>query len=240
MSKRLIKNSVRKETFILEAFIFIIWLLSVRNVAINKLPDKQIYDTTIKNITLMCNADGNPKPTYTWYNRKNINNILSTSNKYVINDVIKNNSGCISVKLPEIKDKTTSESFNGNCAKDNPCYTSDSGNSKDVTLKDSGNALDACNNKLENEGKLNENHPINLENSRSGGYDSVVIDGDKPFISSEKNSYGHDDPQTIRQHNEEYIDHQKQEEKKINKSRENINVANQNEFDRLNCKKEQI
>ncbi|CAG2199642.1 unnamed protein product [Mytilus edulis] len=65
----------------------------VRHVFINILPERQIFDTTINNITLMCNGDGNPKPTYTWYKRKNKNNILSTSNKYVINDVIQNNSG---------------------------------------------------------------------------------------------------------------------------------------------------
>ncbi|CAG2199644.1 unnamed protein product [Mytilus edulis] len=44
----------------------------VRHASINKLPDKQTYDTTIKNITLMCNADGNPKPAYTWYRKRTI------------------------------------------------------------------------------------------------------------------------------------------------------------------------
>lgn len=60
--------------------------------------------------------------------------------------------------------------------------------------------------------------PIHLENSRLGGYESVVIDVDKPVISSGNNEYGHADPETIRDHNTEYMHNQKQEENKMNKS----------------------
>lgn len=64
-----------------------------------------------------------------------------------------------------------------------------------------------------------DSHQINLQNSRRGGYESVVIDGDKPFISLENNGYGHDDLQTIRQHNEEYMHNQNKEEEKMDTSK---------------------
>lgn len=58
-------------------------------------------------------------------------------------------------RLPESKDKATSESLIKNGAKDNPCYTLDSGTSIDETVKDSAHAMDTRNDKLENEGKRN-------------------------------------------------------------------------------------
>ncbi|CAG2222403.1 unnamed protein product [Mytilus edulis] len=73
--------------------------------------------------------------------------------------------------------------------------------------------------------------PIHLGNSRLGGYESVVIDVDEPVISSGNNKYGHADLQTIREHTEEYMNNQKQEENKMNKSNQQTNSDPKSSFE---------
>ncbi|XP_052069146.1 uncharacterized protein LOC127708334 [Mytilus californianus] len=78
----------------------------------------------------------------------------------------------------------------------------------------------------------NETHPIHLENSRRGGYESVVIDGELPVISSENNGNDYDDLEIVTQHNKEYMHNQKQEEENRNKSpvqQETVEYAQVNE-----------
>lgn len=44
-------------------------------------------------ITLTCEGDGNPQPTYKWFRQENRRRIISSTNLYIIEDVIQNNSG---------------------------------------------------------------------------------------------------------------------------------------------------
>ncbi|CAC5407986.1 unnamed protein product [Mytilus coruscus] len=66
---------------------------SVRHINITKQPNQAQYDQKTPTITLRCKADGNPEPTYKWFRQENTRNILSSSNIYIIEDVIQNNSG---------------------------------------------------------------------------------------------------------------------------------------------------
>ncbi|CAC5357735.1 unnamed protein product [Mytilus coruscus] len=61
-------------------------------------------------------------------------------------------------------------------------------------------------------------HASRLEKSKPGGYESVVIEGDVPVLSSEGNGPVHGDIEIVRQHNKEYLQNQKEEEVKLNKS----------------------
>lgn len=61
-------------------------------------------------------------------------------------------------------------------------------------------------------------HTSPLKKSKPGGYESVVIEEDLPVFLSEGNKSVHDDIEIVRQHNKEYWQHQKEEEKKLNKS----------------------
>ncbi|CAG2234272.1 unnamed protein product [Mytilus edulis] len=96
------------------------------------------------------------------------------------------------------------------------------------------------NKSIENQDKtILDSHQIHLEICRRGGYESVVLDGDKSVISLENNAYGHDDPRTIIQHNEEYMHNQKQEGRKINKSpipNQTVEYAQINEATKLKYK----
>lgn len=44
-------------------------------------------------IALTCTGDGNPQPTYKWFRQENRRRILSSTNLYIIEDVVQNNSG---------------------------------------------------------------------------------------------------------------------------------------------------
>ncbi|CAC5421815.1 CADM3 [Mytilus coruscus] len=87
----------------------------VRHVSINKLPDKQTYDPTVKNITLTCNSEGNPKPTYAWYKESDTNTTLSTSKLYLINNVRKNKSGTY---ICEVHNSIGDEKYNASSSVD--------------------------------------------------------------------------------------------------------------------------
>ncbi|CAC5386258.1 unnamed protein product [Mytilus coruscus] len=65
----------------------------VKLVNINKQPNKKQYDRLMSNITLTCKGSGNPELTYVWFKKDNKKKILSRKNLYVIDDVIRNNSG---------------------------------------------------------------------------------------------------------------------------------------------------
>ncbi|CAG2250200.1 unnamed protein product [Mytilus edulis] len=67
--------------------------VQVRDVNIKNEPNQKQYDQKTDNITLTCKASGNPEPSYVWYKEDNKSSILSTTDLYVIEDVIRNNSG---------------------------------------------------------------------------------------------------------------------------------------------------
>lgn len=73
--------------------IFTQFAVPVRDVIISKQPNNNKYDEKTDNITLTCTANGNPKPQYIWFKENNSNNVISRTNHYVIDDVIRNNSG---------------------------------------------------------------------------------------------------------------------------------------------------
>ncbi|CAG2251548.1 unnamed protein product [Mytilus edulis] len=66
---------------------------TVRHINITKQPNQPQYDHKTPTITLTCTGDGNPKPTYKWFRQENRRNIISSTNLYIIEDVIQNNSG---------------------------------------------------------------------------------------------------------------------------------------------------
>ncbi|XP_071181374.1 immunoglobulin superfamily member 11-like [Mytilus edulis] len=66
---------------------------TVRHVNITKQPNQADYDRKTSKITLTCKGDGNPQPTYKWFRLENTSSILSSTNLYIIEDVIQNNSG---------------------------------------------------------------------------------------------------------------------------------------------------
>lgn len=50
-------------------------------------------DSRTAQINLKCKGNENPKPTYTWFKEGSNNSILSSTSVYVIENVIRNNSG---------------------------------------------------------------------------------------------------------------------------------------------------
>ncbi|CAC5364248.1 unnamed protein product [Mytilus coruscus] len=85
-------------------------------------------------------------------------------------------------------------------------------------------------------------HTPPLEKSKPGGYESVVIEGDVPALSSEGNGSVHGDIEIVRQHNKEYLQHQTEEEKKLNKSpisTQPVEYAQVNETTKLKNEKKQ-
>ncbi|CAC5386265.1 CADM3 [Mytilus coruscus] len=68
-------------------------LYTVRHINIINQPNQAQYDQKTPTITLTCKGDGNPEPTYKWFRQENTRSILSSSNLYIIEDVIQNNSG---------------------------------------------------------------------------------------------------------------------------------------------------
>ncbi|CAG2240006.1 unnamed protein product [Mytilus edulis] len=67
--------------------------VQVRDVHIKNEPSHKQYDQRTDNITLTCKAKGNPEPSYKWFKGNSNRSILSTTDLYVIEDVIRNNSG---------------------------------------------------------------------------------------------------------------------------------------------------
>ncbi|CAC5407990.1 unnamed protein product [Mytilus coruscus] len=65
----------------------------VRHINITKQPNKAQYDQKTPTINLTCKGDGNPEPTYKWFSQENKSSILSSTNLYIIEDVVQNNSG---------------------------------------------------------------------------------------------------------------------------------------------------
>ncbi|VDH99907.1 Hypothetical predicted protein, partial [Mytilus galloprovincialis] len=65
----------------------------VGDVNINNQPNHKQYDRKTDNIILTCKASGNPEPRYKWFKENNNTTILSWTSLYVIEDVIRNNSG---------------------------------------------------------------------------------------------------------------------------------------------------
>ncbi|CAC5385987.1 unnamed protein product [Mytilus coruscus] len=65
----------------------------VNHLDINKQPNQNQYDQNTDNITLTCRGNGNPQPTYVWLKKGKHNTILSNKSVYVIENVIRNNSG---------------------------------------------------------------------------------------------------------------------------------------------------
>lgn len=65
----------------------------VNQLDINKQPNQNQYDQKTENITLTCIGNGNPKATYVWFKKGQHSNILSNKSFYVIENVIRNNSG---------------------------------------------------------------------------------------------------------------------------------------------------
>ncbi|OPL33642.1 hypothetical protein AM593_08466, partial [Mytilus galloprovincialis] len=65
---------------------------AVRHITVTKQPNKAQYDQKTSTINLTCSGDGNPEPTYNWFRQENRSSILSWTNLYIIEDVIKNNS----------------------------------------------------------------------------------------------------------------------------------------------------
>ncbi|CAC5411551.1 CADM3 [Mytilus coruscus] len=64
----------------------------VRHIDITKQPNKAQYDQKTTTINLSCKGDGNPEPTYKWFRQEYTRSILSSTNLYIIEDVVKNNS----------------------------------------------------------------------------------------------------------------------------------------------------
>ncbi|CAC5409410.1 unnamed protein product [Mytilus coruscus] len=67
--------------------------VQVGDVHIKNKPIKEQYDRKPDNITLTCKASGDPEPTYIWFKEDKSSSILSRTNVFVIEDVIRNNSG---------------------------------------------------------------------------------------------------------------------------------------------------
>ncbi|CAG2206803.1 unnamed protein product [Mytilus edulis] len=67
--------------------------VQVRDVHIKNEPNHKQYDQKTDNITLTCKANGNPEPSYKWFKENSNRIILSTNDLYIIEDVIRNNSG---------------------------------------------------------------------------------------------------------------------------------------------------
>ncbi|CAC5409409.1 unnamed protein product [Mytilus coruscus] len=65
----------------------------VNDVRINNQPNHKQFDRKTANITLTCKASGDPEPTYTWFKESNNDTIISRTSLYVIQDVVRNNSG---------------------------------------------------------------------------------------------------------------------------------------------------
>ncbi|CAG2250201.1 unnamed protein product [Mytilus edulis] len=65
----------------------------IKDYITEKEPNEKQHDQKTDNITLTCKASGNPKPSYEWYKEDNKSSILSTTDLYVIEDVIRKNSG---------------------------------------------------------------------------------------------------------------------------------------------------
>ncbi|CAC5407991.1 CADM3 [Mytilus coruscus] len=65
----------------------------VRNIKITKQPNQTQYERNTAKIILTCNASGNPEPTYVWYKDDNTRCIIALTNFYIIEHVVKNNSG---------------------------------------------------------------------------------------------------------------------------------------------------
>ncbi|CAC5425219.1 ALCAM [Mytilus coruscus] len=65
----------------------------VNHVDIIKQPNQQQYDQRTDNITLTCKGNGNPQPTYVWFENGKDNSTLSNKSVYIIENVIRNNSG---------------------------------------------------------------------------------------------------------------------------------------------------
>ncbi|CAC5411553.1 CADM3 [Mytilus coruscus] len=65
----------------------------VRHINITKQPNKAQYDQKTLTINLTCKGDGNPEPTYKWFRQENTRSILSSTNLYIIEDVVQNSSG---------------------------------------------------------------------------------------------------------------------------------------------------
>ncbi|XP_076105873.1 uncharacterized protein LOC143074208 [Mytilus galloprovincialis] len=66
---------------------------TVRHVNITKQPNQAKYDKKTSTITLTCKGDGNPEPTYKWFRQENTRKMISSTNLFIIYDVIQNNSG---------------------------------------------------------------------------------------------------------------------------------------------------
>ncbi|CAG2251550.1 unnamed protein product [Mytilus edulis] len=64
----------------------------VRHINITKQPNKAQYEQKTPTINLTCTGDGNPKPTFKWFRQENRRSILSSTNLYIIKDVVQNNS----------------------------------------------------------------------------------------------------------------------------------------------------
>lgn len=78
---------------------FIKFVVQVNLVDINKQPNQKQYDQKTNHITLNCTANGNPQPTYAWFKKGQNDSILSNKRVYVIQNVIRNNSGVYICKV---------------------------------------------------------------------------------------------------------------------------------------------
>lgn len=61
----------------------------------------------------------------------------------------------------------------------------------------------------------NPKHP---DQSKSSGYESVDMDGETPVLSSKSNGNEHAVTDFVKQHNENYLQNQKEEDEKVKKS----------------------
>ncbi|CAC5411552.1 unnamed protein product [Mytilus coruscus] len=65
----------------------------VRHINITKQPSKAQYNQKTTMINLTCKGDGNPELTYQWFRKENTRSILSSTNLYIIKDIVQNSSG---------------------------------------------------------------------------------------------------------------------------------------------------
>ncbi|CAC5386259.1 CADM3 [Mytilus coruscus] len=84
----------------------------VKHVNINKQPNKKRHERLMDNIILTCEGSGNPEPTYLWFKQDNKKKILSRTNLYVINDVIRNNTGVYICEASNIIDNVQYRKYN--------------------------------------------------------------------------------------------------------------------------------